>query len=443
MSNTIPIYWVSYTDEGDHERPSRLKKKIGRLEKAINNKNVIIRISSVDQNEGHIKTLQTALQNKEKQIIILEDQTSITDINAFGNLTHQYFESNEKIIHFGGYLEDKIYDNSNVISSNFVKGHIRSLFGYWVNLENDIEWLNNGIKMVESRKRVWSDIVYQYSSSVHSPFLVVPFGYSKDDNLMNLTLKGLSCTQFTETGNDLSLNFKSIGDDDLPRITILTVLNNHRLWWPLIRLNLDNMNYPSKKMKWIIVDVENSRNYTIEDLLPRKRGTPGGWELEYIKLETDNTIEFTSVVNDLEKEGKLVGDFVVEFDPQSYYPSFSVLSRIKTMLKYPLMKSAGSVEIQLYDIINDTHNCLGTIDDCDFKKGSRVVRRGYDDDLKTKIRIPSQFVTYYLNVDNKMNGINFYNGNDKFPDFLESEDFFPDMVMIIDNLKKKILNIKH
>ena len=41
-----------------------------------------------------------------------------------------------------------------------------------------------------------------------------------------------------------------------------------------------------------------------------------------------------------------------------------------------------------------------------------------------------------------LNLINGYNGNDKFPDYLESEEFFPDMVMIIDNLKKKILNIK-
>ena len=262
---------------------------------------------------------------------------------------------------------------------------------------------------------------------------------------MAQTLKGLSCVQFTETGNDLSLNFKSISDDNLPRITILTVLNNHRLWWPMIRLNLDNMNYPSKKMKWIIVDVDNSKNYTIEDLLPRKRGNPGGWELEYIKIETDKTLEFTSVVNDLEKEGKIVGDFIVEFDPQSYYPSFSVLSRVKTMLKYSTMQSAGSSEIQLYDIINDKQLSVGSITDTNFKKGSRILRREYTDDIRTKIQIPSQFVSYYLNNDNKMDGLNLingYNGNDKFPDYLESEEFFPDMVMIIDNLKKKILNIK-
>ena len=36
MSTSIPIYWISYTDEYDNERLSRLKKKINRLEKAIN-----------------------------------------------------------------------------------------------------------------------------------------------------------------------------------------------------------------------------------------------------------------------------------------------------------------------------------------------------------------------------------------------------------------------
>ncbi len=450
---SIPIYWVSYKDEGDINRVSRLVKKVSRMEKSLPNKQHIVKISNLNQKEGHIKTIQEAIKNNEKQIIIIEDKTSIVNISGMKELIKSYWDNDLPILHLGGYMEEKIYDHKgkNNLGNKWVLGRTRSCFAYWLNLEK----YNDAIfsKWIESDNSDFGDIIYNDTFAIHYPVLVTPYGYNIDTGLMNDTLKDISIVQFNENEMDLTLKFKNISDDKLPRITLLTIVTDQRLWWPLIRLNLDNINYPSKKMKWIIVDMMNKNYDMIEDLLPRKRGQPGGWELEYLQKEWDN-LSFNQIINNLEKEKKIVGDFVVEFDPQVYYPAFSVLSRVKTLIKYPSMKYAGCNQIQLYDIPSDNSILISTENgkkndtEIDFFIGSRIIKREDNINLynlENSIRIPSQFVSYLFNLPikylEKYNLQNYkhinYNKIDKFPDFLESEDFFADIVMIIDNMKQK------
>ncbi len=460
---SIPIYWISYKDEGDISRHSRLIKKVTRMGKSLSNKQHIIKVSNLNQKEGHIKTIQEAIKNNEKQIIVIEDKTSIVNINCFKELIKNEWQYDLPILHLGGYMEEKIYNNieKNNIGNEWVLGKTRSCFAYWLNLEKYnktiiSKWFDSDVPISD-----FGDIIYKDTFAIHSPVLITPYGYNLDTGLMNNTLKDISIVQFNENETDLTLRFKNISDDKLPRITLLTIITDQRLWWPFIRLNLDNINYPSKKMKWIIVDMINKNYDMIEDLLPRKRGQPGGWELEYLQKEWEG-LSFNQIINNLEQENKLAGDFVVEFDPQVYYPAFSVLSRVKTLLKYPSMKFAGCNQIQLYDIPHDNSILINQKDqkdqkdqkNCiDFFVGSRIIKRGepislYN--LENSIRIPSQFVSYLINLPirhlDKYNFQNYKNNNydkiDKFPDFLESEDFFADIVMIIDNMKQKYQKVK-
>jgi hypothetical protein len=454
---SIPIYWVSYKDEGDINRVPRLVKKVSRMEKSLPNKQHIVKISNLNQKEGHIKTIQEAIKNNEKQIIIIDDKTSIINISGLKELIKDFWVHDLPILHLGGYMEEKIYvhKGEDTLGNDWVLGRTRSCFAYWLNLE---KYKNGCIShWIESLDTEFGDIIYNNTFAIHYPVLITPYGYNIDTGLMNDTLKDLSIVQFNENEMDLTLRFKNISDDKLPRITLLTIVTDQRLWWPLIRLNLDNINYPSKKMKWIIVDIFNKNYDMIEDLLPRKRGHPGGWELEYLQKEWNN-LSFNQIVNNLEYENKLVGDFVVEFDPQVYYPAFSVLSRVKTLIKYPSIKYAGCNQIQLYDIPNDNSILISKENskeknEIDFFIGSRICKREKNINLynlENSIRIPSQFVSYLLNLPikflEKYNLQNYkhnnYNKIDKFPDFLESEDFFADIVMIIDNMKKKYEKMK-
>ncbi len=439
----IPIYWISYTDKFDSKRYSQFNNKLHRLSKSLTNKFITVKTNNLDITQSHLQTIKLAIQNKETEIIVLEDTTSIDDISSFRLLTKELltFEKIQPfILHLGGYLEEKSFKQD----KNWILGKSRSTFGYWINLKNiDIKYLNTIIS--------WSDFIYENTSGIHNPILVKPFGYdlTNKNNLMNNTLTGLSMVQISETNtsgeyNQINLKFNE-DIKDLPRITLLTIVNNQRLWWPFIRFNLDNIDYPTQKMKWLIVDITDSKGYDIEDLIPptNKRGKTTGWHLDYIKKPEWYSLEYNHILKNISNEftNGFIGDFIVEFEPQTFYPIFSLLSRVKTMIKYPNMNSAGSVSNQLYVIKENKTYLIGDeTNNKEFIKGSRITRLGkYNNDINTKIRIPNQFVSYSI-VNNKKENQNnniLYTNSDRFPDVFEKEEFFTNMIVTLNDISKK------
>lgn len=432
----IPIYWISYNDS---KRQIQLNNKLHRLSKSLTNKFTTVKINNLDITQGHLQTIKLAIQNKETEIIVLEDTTSIEDIASFRLLTKQPFTFDKiqpYILHLGGYLEEKSFQQD----KTWILGKSHSTFGYWINLKNiDIKKLNTIIS--------WSDFIYENTSGMHNPILVKPFGYdlTNKNNLMNNTLSGLSMVEISETiTSNLynQINLKVNQDiKELPRITLLTIVNNQRLWWPFIRFNLDNIDYPTQKMKWLIVDITNSKGYDIEDLIPstNKRGKTTGWHLDYIKKPEYNSFTYNQILDNISSE--FIGDYIVEFDPQTFYPVFSLLSRVKTMIKYPNMNNAGCVSNQLYSIKENKTYLIGNeTNNTEFIKGSRITRFGqYNNIQTTKIRIPNQFVSYTIMNEQKfIDNKDLYTNTDRFPDVFEKEDFFTNMIVTLNDISKKV-----
>ena len=449
-NTSITIYWISYTDPGDYNRISRFTKKINRLKKTLDNNFVIVKVPNLNKTEAHLKTLNLAIKNKEKQIIIIEDKTSIPDINLFKITTKTPIEFNGTILHLGGYMEEKITDTSN---PNLIFGKSKSTFAYLINLENLKNLNSNNLLQTENIH----SFIYKNSTAMYNPMLVVPYGYdiNNSNNLMNNTLKGLSIIQFEEyfDSNDsnsiqsqLSLKFDdlNISDKELPRITLLTIIDDQRFWWPLLRLNLENIQYPTQKMKWIIIETTDQKGYDIEDLIPppNKRGNPGKWQLEYIKKPEWHGIDITTLLTNHKNEIDTVGDYIIEFEPQSFYTTFSILSRVKTMIKYPNIDVAGTVSTQIYYIKNDVNYIIGDDTNLELIKGGRIYRNQLLPVNKqlNKIRIPNQFVSYQIDYEYKKDNDNtkpFTNNKDKFPDFLEKEDYMADLISIFEEMRKK------
>ncbi len=148
----IPIYWISYTDKFDSKRYSQFNNKLHRLSKSLTNKFITVKTNNLDITQSHLQTIKLAIQNKETEIIVLEDTTSIDDISRFRLLTKESltFEKIQPfILHLGGYLEEKSFQQD----KNWILGKSRSTFGYWINLKNiDIKYLNTIIS--------WSDFIY-------------------------------------------------------------------------------------------------------------------------------------------------------------------------------------------------------------------------------------------------------------------------------------------
>ncbi len=458
MSNSIPIYFVSCFDKNDYHKNqtlTKIKSKISRLEKAFVNTINLFRHPNLDIKEAH-QTLLTSLITSKKPnsryVVILEDETTIIDIPRFRDLiknNNSNGASNHfpegKILHLGGYLEEKSEGNI----KKWIKGHSRNHFAYMIDLEKfDLDSLKE-LKNCKTKEE-FEQFIYSISSFMLSPILVTPFGYDLQKGKMEMTHKGLSIGQFDESNqNQLTLKLNSIPDVKLPRITLITIINNQRLWWPLIRLNLDNFSYPTHKMKWIIVETTDKNGYTIEDVLPKTRGKPGAWELDYIKYEKEvkeekykknDEDDFISIVKYLENEGKLSGDFAVEFDPQHFYPTFTLMSRVKTLLQYSNIKIAGTTKTQLYSIKNDYTTLIGNEEDLELLKGSRIVRlkQDYNYTFNTIMRIPYQFTNYCI-TSKPLESIQIrYSEIDSFPEFIEKEEYFPELILFFEDLKTKL-----
>ncbi len=189
----------------------------------------------------------------------------------------------------------------------------------------------------------------------------------------------------------------------------------------------------------------NNRGDTIDDILPKKRGTPGGWQLKYLQKEEWNGYDLLEIITKLKEEDNIIeGDFIVEFSPDIFYTIHSIISRVKIMLKYPNIKIAGTVQHQFYDIKTEKSYLIGNYLNLDLDNGSRITRTNlskYDFSFDDKIRIPSEFVLYKIGLMNnisKFGNIIEYKNNDKFPDLLVSEDYFTNLIIIFEDLKKKI-----
>ncbi len=451
MSSTIPIYYISCYDKNDYHKNqvlTKIKSKISRLEKAIPNPISLFKHHNLDITEAH-KTLLTNLitiktDNKRRYVVILEDETTILDIPRFRNLIKSQKDCGEaslfpsgKILHLGGYLEEK---SGEVNQKTWIAGKSRNHFSYIVDLDkfqlNDIEIMKN-IK----DKEEFEQFIYSNSTFMITPILVTPFSYDIQKGKMQSTHIGYSIGKFEETNQQqLTLKLNPIPDNKLPRITLVTIINDQRLWWPLIRLNLDNFIYPTHKMKWIIVETTGKDGYVIEDLLPKTRGKPGGWELEYIKYTCEYNQDFISIVKYLENEKKLVGDFAVEFDPQTFYPTFTLMSRVKTLLQYPNINLAGTTQTQLYSIKNDYSCLIGKEEQLEFIKGSRIARLGGNHGyaFNSTMRIPYQFTNYNIATNKLDTNDTRYMQIDTFPEFLEKEEFFPELILFFEDIRNKL-----
>ncbi len=476
MVPPIPYYFISYNDPNDHLRVSHFKNKLERFKKIFFTNINVIKVNGINPKEGHVKAINEGIKKKEKQIIILEDNITFVDPSIFKKLTNIPFDNidKHKIIHLSGYLEDKSNNIDSILGSKWIVGRSRSYFAYLVNLNyncdncDSSDGVNGKLDWFNNNESDWGQIIYQNSSIMYSEILVHPYGYDLENGLMKSTLNGLSICKFTESiksskeklnssdnESQLSLNFYPLNilDKDLPRITLLTTVNDQRLWWALLRLNLDNFEYPTNKIKWVIIETTkltgNNRGDTIEDILPRKRGTPGGWQLEYLQKEECNGYDFLEIIKKLKEESNNIidGDFVVEFSPDIFYTVHSIISRVKVMLKYPNMKIGGTVQHQFYDIRTEKSYLLGNYQNLEMDKGSRIIRNNISDindykfKFEDKIRIPSEFVLYKIGLVNNINNKNDlieYNKNDKFPDLLLSEDYFTNLILICEDLKKKL-----
>jgi hypothetical protein len=451
----LPIFWISYHYSDDLKRSRSFKQKYQHLSKTLPGQIHCLDVyqsSASPKNfrgngipspkehmiiNAHNEIIKRAIASKYTEVLIIEDKTSFINQSEFKHFLinfKQPIDNNWSVLFLGGYIEDHQLPLEN---QEWISGKSRSHFAYIINLKN----LTSHYPLPLDTNL--GNYLYVLNNTYYrQPFLIIPQYYNYDKGLMMITAKGMSMAQIEENSDlsELKLKMNWIDDQDLPHITLLTIVNNSRNWWSLISMNLNNIEYPTQKMEWIILDLTPNPLDTIEDILPKKRGKEGGWHLKYIKKpEWNNNFSFTDLVNKLHDQ--ISNQYVIEFHPNTFYPTFSIQSRIKTALKYPSYNHFGSNQLQIYNIPKDCTYTIGNHYNTEFIEGTQLIclRRNLNDinnNINNKMNIPGQFIGRLITYVDRMDQME-YKGNDKFPDYLEHEQFFPDLVLIIDDLRKE------
>lgn len=119
----------------------------------------------------------------------------------------------------------------------------------------------------------------------------------------------------------------SNNDEDLPNISIMTLVHNRKNVFKLAIYNFNSIDYPKEKLEWVVYDSSNNEE-TVESLLPDKE-TREKLNIKYIHEENTNSIG----ANRNRAIEYCSNDYIAIMDDDDYYKPSNIKYRIKELLK--------------------------------------------------------------------------------------------------------------
>lgn len=136
---------------------------------------------------------------------------------------------------------------------------------------------------------------------------------------------------------EFSLQKRLPPEEDLPKISILTITRDRRPFIPLAKYCFLAQGYPEEKLEWVIVDDGKDQIKDLVSDLPN---------VKYILVDESLTI---GAKRNLAVESAS-HDILVTMDDDDVYPNNSVLSRVAHMLAEPKKECLFSTTIPCYEI---------------------------------------------------------------------------------------------
>ncbi len=299
--------------------------------------------------ESHLNIIKRAYEDGEKYILILEDDVKflkhIKDIPKPPD--------NWDMLYLGGTVKENIsqYDK------NWFKVSCFTTHAYILNLQNK-ELIEDIFKAASQDKEIDSyyifNIHYKYNVYISNPMMAIQREDYSDiegkrvnyDNMED-SLNGFNKPDFeVDKDNNYILKLPQINDEDLPYVSIVTPTYNRRKIFSIAINNFCNFIYPHDKLEWIIIDDSEKDEDSVEDLINISDN-----RINYIRLK-DKHYSISNKRNIGANKAKY--EYIVHMDDDDYYPSESILSRIKVLLKYPHIGCVGCSTIGSYNILNNT-----------------------------------------------------------------------------------------
>lgn len=159
----------------------------------------------------------------------------------------------------------------------------------------------------------------------------------------------------TEIVNDqMILKLPNISDEELPHVTLVTPTRNNKSGFYFIIRNFYKLNYPKDKLTWIIIDdTDEDCKDTIKELIPGN-----DQRIKYItcKMSRGSFLSISKKINMALTYVSDPNELIAHFFDDQYYHESSLLSRVKTLIKYRALENTqcvGCTEFGLFDIVNN------------------------------------------------------------------------------------------
>jgi len=172
-------------------------------------------------------------------------------------------------------------------------------------------------------------------------------------------------------------------DEELPFVSIVTPTYNRSDFWELMYSNFMRIDYPKDRLEWVIVDDSPMKTrlkpFIVDD--PR---------IKYFYVKTKQKLSIGKKRNLCVKHSSY--DYIVHMDDDDYYESYSVLSRIKSLIVQN-KNCIGSTELVCYDLLNGVEcyaydesieGCPGTI-----SEASMAYTKKFWEDRKFNTKVSS------------------------------------------------------
>jgi hypothetical protein len=311
--------------------------------------------------ESHLQVIKEAIADKQRRynkLMIFEDDAKfIGSFASLKNLPEQW-----DMCYFGGTVF-RVLDDGHGESSGWSRVQTWTTHAYMINLENE-EFIQKILEMEHYEGEIDRFYLEQIHPDYHcymaNPMIIIQKeGYSDiegkmvDYSFMTQTLRGL---RVPESGTDEQGNFllklPDIPFSQLPPVSIITPTYNRRTLFGMAMYNVFGFVYPADKIEWIIVE-DKTTNMTEEDtlvgLLPDHDP-----RIKHILLDSGDD-PFTIAMKRNIGVSHASHNIIVHVDDDDIYEEYSLLSRVKLLLKYQSsgILCIGSTMIGTYDIIQN------------------------------------------------------------------------------------------
>ena len=266
------------------------------------------------------------IEKKLLNITYITQKLSEEDLNQLMNDCYYHLCCSETE-GYGHYINEAKSCKSIVITTNGppMNELINSKNGFLINIVNKEKMKDNlGNKYLIDLNHfdeIIKHVVTLSDSSLKSYGLEARKSFMKSNENYFNNLRDIFNNIFSQLNNLKITNFVKIKDEDLPTVSVVTLVYNRKRFFKLSLLNYFSINYPRKKLEWIIID-DSKPEEKVSDLVPDKP------DIHYYSFEDHLNIGNKRNIG-VEKSKH---EYIAFMDDDDYYPPESIKNRIQAII---------------------------------------------------------------------------------------------------------------